>query len=235
MIKGKTILGVIPARGGSKRLPNKNIIGIANKPLLAWTIEAGTQSKFIDRLIVTSDNKDILKISSNHGAELIQRPNEISGDYSTTFDAIEHVIENINEDYDFICLLQPTSPLRTSKHIDEAIELLFEKKSDAVISVSEMNENPLWSNTLNDDLDMSDFLKDDVRNKRSQDLKKYYHINGAIYICNIKKFLAQKTFFIKSNIYAYIMKRERSIDIDDDFDFMIAECIMQRNSSLNVE
>ena len=130
MINGRTVLGLIPARGGSKRLPKKNIKMIANKPLLLWTLEAGKQSKFIDRLIVTSDDEQILKISAEHGAEIVQRPVELSEDHTSTFDAIKHTIEKIEEKYDFICLLQPTSPLRNSNHIDEALELLIEKKSE---------------------------------------------------------------------------------------------------------
>jgi len=235
MINGRTVLGLIPARGGSKRLPKKNIKMIANKPLLLWTLEAGKQSKFIDRLIVTSDDEQILKISAEHGAEIVQRPVELSEDHTSTFDAIKHTIEKIEEKYDFICLLQPTSPLRHSNHIDEALELLIEKKSDAIISVSEMNENPHWSNTLNEDNDMSKFLKPEIKNKRSQDLKTFYHINGAIYICKTDMLLAQKTFFIKSNIYAYIMDRESSIDIDNEFDFLLADLILKNKNKMQYD
>ena len=128
------------------------------------TLEAGKQSKFIDRLIVTSDDEQILKISTEHGAEIVRRPSELSKDRTSTYDAIKHTIEKMKEDYDYICLLQPTSPLRHSGHIDEALEQLIEKKSDAIISVSEMNENPHWSNTLNEDNDMSKFFK--TRNKK---------------------------------------------------------------------
>ncbi len=231
MINGKTILGIIPARGGSKRLPKKNIKMIANKPLLLWTLEAGKQSKFIDRLIVTSDDEQILKISTENGADIVRRPSELSEDRTSTYDAIKHTIEKMKEDYDYICLLQPTSPLRHSGHIDEALEQLIEKKSDAIISVSEMNENPHWSNTLNEDNDMSKFLKPEIKNKRSQDLKKYYHVNGAIYICRTDMLLAQKTFFIKSNIYAYIMNKECSIDIDDEFDFLLADLLLKNKNN----
>jgi CMP-N,N'-diacetyllegionaminic acid synthase len=231
MINGKTILGIIPARGGSKRLLKKNIKMIANKPLLQWTLEAGKQSKFIDRLIVTSDDEDILKISTEQGADIVRRPVELSEDHTSTYDAIKHTIEKIEKNYDLICLLQPTSPLRHSDHIDEALELLIEKKSDAIISVSEVNESPHWSNTLNEEHDMSKFLKSEIKNKRSQDLKTFYHINGAIYICKTDKLLTQKTFFIKSNIYAYIMDRGSSIDIDDEFDFLLADLLLKNKNN----
>jgi len=123
-------------------------------------------------------------------------------------------------------LLQPTSPLRNEKHIDEAIELLEKKKADAVISVCETDHSPLWSNTLPEDLNMSNFLRDEIKNKRSQDLPKFYRLNGAIYICKTDKFLEEKTFFIKNNIYAYIMDRKSSIDIDDEIDFKLAKVLI---------
>ena len=194
MYKGKTFLAVIPARGGSKRLPRKNVLDLNGKPLIAYSIEAGLKSKYIDKVIVTSDDDEILTISERYGADTIKRPDELASDTATTFDAIKHAMENC-ERYDYIILLQPTSPLRNEKHIDEAIELLESKNADAVVSVCEMDHSPLWSNTLNDSLSMSDFLKDEVVNKRSQDLEKYYRLNGAIYICNIKKFLKEESFF----------------------------------------
>ena len=194
MYKNKTFLAIIPARGGSKRLPRKNVLDLNGKPLIAYSIEAGLKSKYIDKVIVTSDDDEILTISERYGADTIKRPDELASDTATTFDAIKHAMENC-ERYDYIILLQPTSPLRNEKHIDEAIELLESKNADAVVSVCEMDHSPLWSNTLNDSLSMSDFLKDEVVNKRSQDLEKYYRLNGAIYICNIKKFLKEESFF----------------------------------------
>ena len=107
-----------------------------------------------------------------------------------------------------------------------AIKLLQDKNADAVISVSETDHNPLWSNTLDDSLSMKNFLKDEVLNKRSQDLKKYYRLNGGIYICETNKLLAQKSFFLKENIYAYKMDKQSSIDVDDEADFKIAETFM---------
>ena len=112
-------------------------------------------------------------------------------------DAILHALEQVSKEYDYAVLLQPTSPLRTSKHIDEAIMLLNNKNADAIISVSEMNHSPLWANQLADSLSMENFLDEKILNKRSQDLSTFYRLNGAIYICNIKKLLKEKTFFIK--------------------------------------
>lgn len=124
----KLFLSIIPARGGSKRLPRKNILKILDKPLIAYSIEAGLNSKYIDKLIVSSDDDEILSISKDYGAEIIKRPANLAEDTTTTFDTLKHVVENISEEYEYIVLLQATSPLRKSSHIDEAIKLLEEKK-----------------------------------------------------------------------------------------------------------
>ncbi|SFV70617.1 N-Acetylneuraminate cytidylyltransferase [hydrothermal vent metagenome] len=221
MYKNRTFLAIIPARGGSKRLPRKNILDLNGKPLIAHTIKAGLKSKYIDKVIVSSDDDEILEKSQKYGALTLKRPDKLANDTATTFDTIAHTIENTNR-YDYIVLLQPTSPLRDEKHIDEAIELLETKGADAVVSVCEIEHNPLWSNTLDDTLSMRGFLRDEVLNRRSQDLDKFYRLNGAIYICKTNKLLEEKSFFLKNNIFASIMSRECSIDIDEKIDFDIA-------------
>lgn len=222
MYRNKTFLAIIPARGGSKRLPHKNVLDLGGKPLIAWSVEAGLQSKYIDKVIVTSDDEDILSISKKFGAQTIKRPDEFAGDTATTFDAIKHTIDNI-EKYDYVVLLQPTSPLRDSQHIDEAIEFLHLKNADAIVSVCEMEHSPLWSNTLDDSFSMEGFLKDEVLNKRSQDLEKYYRLNGSIYICKTDKLLEEKSLMLKKNIFAYVMDKESSVDIDEEEDFILAQ------------
>lgn len=225
MYKNKTFLAIIPARGGSKRLPRKNVLDLCGKPLISWSIEAGLKSKYIDKVIVTSDDDEILSISKEYGAEIIRRPDELSSDTATTFDAIKHTIDNMKK-YDYIILLQATSPLRDEKHIDESIELLETKNADAVLSVCEMDHSPLWSNTLPQDGNMNNFLRDEILNKRSQDLEKHYRLNGAIYICKTEKLLENKGFLLKDNIFAYMMDRKNSIDIDEELDFNVAKVIM---------
>ena len=219
-------LAIIPARGGSKRLPRKNILDLCGKPLISWSIEAALKRKYISKVVVSSDDEEILNISSNFGADIIKRPYELANDTATTFDAIKHTINNL-EKYDYIVLLQPTSPLRNEKHIDEAIELLEEKQADAIVSVCEMDHSPLWSNTLPKDGNMRGFLREEILNKRSQDLEKYYRLNGAIYICKTDKLLENKSFFLKDNIFAYIMDRKSSIDIDEEIDFLFAERVIE--------
>ena len=225
MYKNKTFLAIIPARGGSKRLPRKNVLDLNGKPLIGWSIEAALKSEYIDKVVVTSDDDEILAISKKYGADTINRPDELASDTATTFDAIKHTVDNY-ETYDYVVLLQATSPLRDEKHIDEAIELLEAKNADAVVSVCEMDHSPLWSNTLDETLSMKGFLKDEVLNKRSQDLEKYYRLNGAIYICKTDKLLEEKSFFLKDNIFAYAMDRKSSIDIDEEIDFKIAQVLL---------
>ena len=225
MLQGKSFLAIIPARGGSKRLPRKNVLNLNGKPLIVHSIEAGLGSSYIDKVIVSSDDIEILEIAKKFGASNIKRPDVLASDTATTFDTMKHTIEQ-TEPYDYVVLLQPTSPLRTSKHINEAIELLEAKNADAVVSVCEVEHSPLWSNTLDGSMSMQGFLKDEVLNKRSQDLEIYYRLNGAIYICKTEKLLEEKSFFLKENIYAYVMSRESSVDIDEEIDFKLAKIII---------
>jgi CMP-N,N'-diacetyllegionaminic acid synthase len=224
MYKNKKFLAIIPARGGSKRLPRKNILNLNGKPLIRWSIEAGLKSKYIDNVVVTSDSTEILDVSKSAGAEVIDRPVELASDTSTTFDVIKHVVGGTGG-FDYIVLLQPTSPLRTAQHIDEAIEILFERSADAVVSVCEVDHSPLWSNTLPNNDNMSNFIRDDVLNKRSQDLEVYYRLNGAIYICDVNRLLQEERFLLKENIFAYKMDKSVSIDIDEEIDLKIAQAL----------
>jgi len=227
MLKNKTFLAIIPARGGSKRLPRKNILNLCGKPLISWSIEAGLKSKYIDKVVVSSDDIEILNISNEFKVQVIKRPNELASDTSTSFDVVQHAIDNL-ESYEYILLLQPTSPLRNENHIDKAIEILEEKNADAVISVCEMNHNPLWSNTLDDSLSMEGFIGNNLLNNSSQDLKKYYRLNGAIYLCKTDKLLKEKSFFLKKNIFAYVMNSNNSIDIDRKEDFELASLYLSQ-------
>lgn len=229
MLKNKTFLAIIPARGGSKRLPRKNILELAGKPLIAWSIEASLQSKYIDNTIVTSDDDEILSISKKFGSNILKRPEKLANDLTNTFDAIKHVIDNTAL-YDYIILLQPTSPLRTTKHIDDAIELLIEKNAKAIVSVCEMDHSPLWSNTLSNNHSMENFLDNKIINSRSQDLKPYFRINGAIYLVETSALVQEKKFLLDKNIFAYIMDQRSSIDIDTKLDFTVAKCLYETSN-----
>ncbi|MEA2050829.1 MAG: type II toxin-antitoxin system PemK/MazF family toxin [Campylobacterota bacterium] len=230
-VKTPSILAIIPARGGSKRLPRKNILNLAGKPLIAYSIEASLNSRYIKKTIVSSDDDEILNIAKDYSSEIIKRPAHLATDTSTSFDSIEHTILNQDESFDYIILLQPTSPLRTSKHIDEAIELLIEKNADAVISTCEVDHPVKWNMSIDDTLDISSAIFS-INTNRSQDQTKHYRLNGAIYIARTKKLLEEKTFFLTKNIYSYIMDKKDSVDIDDEYDFLIAEAFIKINHNL---
>lgn len=229
MINNKRVLAVIPARGGSKRLPRKNILPLGGKPLIAWTIEAAKNSQYIDEFIVSTDDDEISRISMEYGSKVLVRSKELSTDTATSIDVVLHAVNSMREQYDYVILLQPTSPLRDSKDIDGAIEFLFKKDARAVISVCETDHPPLWSNTLPENGNMDDFIREEVKGKRSQDLPTYYRLNGAIYIVETKYMEKEKTFFLKRKTHAYIMEKEKSIDIDNQVDFEIASFCMARN------
>ena len=230
MFEGKKFLAIIPARGGSKRLPRKNILPLAGKPLIGWSIEAAQKSKYIDSIVVSSDDDEILQIAQKYHVGAYKRGEHLATDTATTVDVLLDVLEHTEKSYDYIMLLQPTSPLRNENHIDESIELLMKKNADAVISVCEMEHSPLWSNTLPDSLDMSNFIRYNIKDKRSQDLEKYYRLNGAIYLCKIDSFLKERNLFLDQNLFAYKMERDVSIDIDELLDFEIADLLLKKRS-----
>ncbi|QOP42606.1 acylneuraminate cytidylyltransferase family protein [Sulfurimonas sediminis] len=228
MLQDKTFLAIIPARGGSKRLPRKNVLNLAGKPLISWSIEAAKQSKYIDEIVVSSDDDEILGIAHSLNVTVLKRPATLSTDTATTFEVIQHLIKNFEKQYTHLILLQPTSPLRDSEDIDKAIELLDKKNADAVVSVCEMEHSPLWSNTLPKNKSMTTFLNKEILNKRSQDLETYYRLNGAIYVISVTKLLEKKSFFLEESIYAYVMDQKKSIDIDTKLDFEIASYLLSR-------
>ena len=226
MLDGKTFLAVIPARKGSKRLPRKNILPLNGKPLICYTIEAALQSRYIDHTVVSSDDEEVLGLSREYdGVQALKRSVELATDTASSVDVILDTVQQV-QGYDYIVLLQPTSPLRGKNEIDEAIELLMQKDADGIISVTQMEHSPLWSNTLPPDGNMGKFLPDAVIGKRSQDLPVYYRLNGAIYVCDTNRFVQEKSFFLKSNIFAFIMDKMKSVDIDEEIDLLLAETIL---------
>ena len=230
MYNGKRILGLIPARGGSKGVPGKNIKLLAGKPLIAWTIKQAKSSKYIDEVIVSTDDEEIRDISRKCGAEVpFLRPKELAQDNSKIVDVILHLVEwfdTNNEKFDMIAMLQPTSPLRSPRDINTAVELLFTKNAQAIISMCEVEHNPLWVNTLPGNRCLKDFLKEEAVNKNRQELRTFYWPNGAIYLFYCDYIRRQRSFW-GNETYAYIMPRERSIDIDDEIDFEFAELLLK--------
>jgi len=234
MYSSKTFLAIIPARGGSKRLPNKNILDLAGKPLISWSIDAAIKSKYIDKTIVTTDSDEIIEVALKHGAEVpFKRPNHLSSDTAIKEDVIKHTIDYYQnkkqEKFDYLIYLQPTSPLRNERHIDEAIEYMFEKRANAIVSVCKLEHPVQWSGLLPEDRDMSNFINSLDIKTRSQDFPTYYRLNGAIFISDTDKFMKSGSVFLKENIFAYVMPQNVSIDIDTETDFMFAKIILEHD------
>lgn len=229
MFREQRILALIPARGGSKGLPGKNIRDLHGKPLIAWSIEAAKQSNYIDRIIVSTDSMDIATIATKYGAEVpFMRPAELATDNSSGMDVCLHALQwfsDKNDNYDLLLILQPTSPLRTISDIDAAIETIGEKQAKAVVSVCETDHHPWWSNELPQDGNMEGFLRPEVLNKNRQELPTYYRLNGAIYLIDTKVLKKTRSFY-GPETFAYVMPTERSIDIDTLLDFLVAEAYL---------
>jgi len=210
------ILSIIPARGGSKGLPRKNIIDLNGKPLIAWTIEASLKSKYITDTYVSSDDDEILEISQRYGAYIIKRPKKLATDTSSSESVVKHVIKELkkqNKEYDYIILLQPTSPLRNAKDIDKAFKILFEKKATALISVKEY-DNKILKAFIDNKYGFIEGIKNNTYPfTRRQDLPKVYMSNGAIYIIKTEEFMKNKSFWTDRAI-KFVMDENKSIDVD---------------------
>lgn len=221
-------IAVIAARSGSKGLPDKNIRELCGKPLLAYSIECALQSGQFDKVFVSTDSGKYAEIAEKFGADAsFLRTEATSGDAAGSWDVVKEVIyrfEQMGEFFDRIMLLQPTSPLRNITDIRNSFALMEEKGANSVVAVCEMEHSPLWSNTLGEDLCMDNFRRENYCEVRRQDLPKYYRINGAIYLVNREEL--EQPEMLRHKCYAYIMPPERSIDIDTELDFKIAECYM---------
>lgn len=224
------ILAIIPARGGSKRVKRKNIRKINNKPLIAYTIEAAQKSKYISRIVVSTDDVEIAKVSENCGIEVpFIRPSEFSTDQAKSIDLVLHSLDECrriySEEYDFIVLLQPTSPFRTSLHIEEAIEMLINSPdADSLISVNESGHfHPEYLYFSNDEILFNPFIEN-REIKSYQEMKKSYIRNGAIYIVKRTYFEKNKSLISKNNL-AIKLDELSSINIDTETDLQFANYI----------
>lgn len=222
------ILAIIPARGGSKGVKDKNIRILNDKPLIAWTIEAANKSKYIDRVVVTTDDDRIAKVAQEYGADVpFKRPAELAADDSPSIDPILHAVdylmlhESFNSEY--IILLQCTSPLRNEDHIDRAIETLFKKDVDSVASVTKLEHPPYWNRIIDENGYLQNFIEYDSDQKvRRQDFEDVYRLNGAIYIAKTDLIMSERSLLV-GDVSPFIMEHKDSIDIDNDFDFQLAE------------
>ena len=217
------MIAIIPARGGSKGLPGKNVLPLCGKPMIAYTIEAAKQSKYIDRVIVSTDDQNIADIALEYGAEVpFLRPEFLASDTAQAIDNYIYTIERLSKDWEVsieeFVVLQPTSPLRIAEDIDGAIEMFLEKKADSVISYTREAHPVSWHKYLDENNLFIDIFDTTIANR--QDLRTSYYPNGAVYVFRFSMIQERKYYTNKS--YGYVMPRNRSVDIDykDDFDYV---------------
>lgn len=227
-MKKEKILALIPARGGSKGIPGKNTRELAGKPLIAYTIEAARSCACLDDVLVSTDSEEIAGVAEKFGAWVpFLRPEELAGDRSKTIDAVIYTLERLakeGKEYDYVVLLQPTSPLRTSEDVEGAVRLALETGKD-VVAVSEVADSPILVRTCDNAGNLTPLLPGGSTIRR-QDMPDYYRVNGSIYVNRVRSLTGDSS--LNDNPVGYIMPRERSVDIDESVDFAVAEYFLGR-------
>lgn len=212
------VLALITARGGSKGLPRKNVLLAAGEPLVVWTVKAANSAKCVDRVVLSSEDDEIMAVAKAAGCEVpFRRPANLSSDNATSIDVVLHALEQL-PGYEYVVLLQPTSPLRTAADIDSAFALMLETAAPSCVSICEADQTPYWMYSVDSDSKLQRLLAEMPEIKRRQDLPPTYIINGAIYIARIDWLIANKKF-IGFETVGYVMPKERSLDIDTIEDF----------------
>lgn len=237
MIKNKSVIAVIPARSGSKGLPGKNIRDLCGKPLIAWSIEKAKQSDAVDTVLVSTDSQEIAGIATKYGAAVpFIRPSELAYDESPTIDVLEHALDwyrdNRNIEFDIIVLLEPTSPLREDKDIENMLSILLENESeyDAIVSVGEVSEHPSIMKRLEGSR-MEPFCQELVQTTRRQDNIPAYFPYGVGYIVKTETLRKYRTIYPRRTM-AYKIQRYQNYEIDDLYDFICIEVIMKHQWGL---
>jgi len=238
VIAGKSILAVIPARGGSKGLPRKNILPLSGKPLIAWSIEAAKESQYIDKFIVSTDDKEIADVAKLYDCEIpFLRPDYLALDDTPSSDVIIHSIEYFakkNIHFDYFILLEPTSPLRNSQDIDRAMEILNanREKADSIVGVSKVEAaHPVFDVRINATGLIEPYKCKNFELFKRQDIEPLYFFEGTIYISDTKVFLKQKSFYHERSM-PYNVPRWKSLEIDNMLDLLIAETLIKNISIL---
>jgi CMP-N,N'-diacetyllegionaminic acid synthase len=223
-------LAIVPARSGSKGLKDKNTRLLCGKPLLAYSIEAALESMMFEEVMVSTDSIIYADIAVSYGAKVpFLRSLDESSDTASSWNVVKEVLsnyKNMGKVFNTVTLLQPTSPLRTAQDIKNSFKVMQKNNARAVVSVCEVDHSPLWCSVLPENDSMDHFFPKDVIFNNRQELDKYYRINGAVYLVKTDYFLNTKTIY-DNGCYAYRMDRKRSIDIDELYDFKLAECILK--------
>lgn len=232
MYKDQQILAIIPARGGSKGIPNKNIIDLCGKPLIAYSILAAKASRYIDDIVVSTDSQEIEAVALEYGAAVpFLRPAELASDTAKTIDCMIYTIQKLAEQgkhYSYVVLLQPTQPIRKDGAIDQAISTLLESSEDSLVSVTRVSEHPILMRTITKEGTLKSLLPISSTVRR-QDFPDVYRVNGSIYINRIDDSFNSSTS-LNDNLLPFFMETEYSIDIDSYEDLKRAEIFIQNSS-----
>jgi len=223
------IVAIIPARGSSKTIPRKNIKLLNGKPLIYYTIEKAQRSKYVNRIAVSTEDEEIARIAQDCGVEVILRPLELAQDDTPSLPVFQQVIKHLEEVENFhpdiIVILQPTSPLRTAEDINGAIEKFLQSNCDSVVSVCEAEHPPHWMYTLEADR-LKPVIEGAERITQRQDAPGVYRLNGAVYVTR-RHIIMEQNRVLGEDTQAYVMPSERSIDIDTELDFRVAELLLR--------
>ena len=229
MLGDKSVLAVIAARGGSKGLPGKNLADAGGKPVIAWSIEGAKQSRYIDRLILSSDDSDIIDTAKSWGCEApFVRPKELARDAARIEDALIHALDSLDAQYNYLVLLQATSPLRAAEDIDLCLEMCRDTGAPACVSVTLPNKSPYWMYRVSSDGRMQRLLDDSFEQSRRQDLPAIYGLNGAVYVAEVPWFRKHRGF-VGPETRAHVMPPERSVDIDERRDLLLVRALLDEN------
>ena len=228
LFNGKKIIGLIIARGGSKGLPGKNLLPLGGQPLISWSVAAGKKSKYLDRLVLSSDDDQIIATANNCGCEVpFVRPTELATDDTSASAVVLHALGALKEQYDYLVLLQATSPFRTAKDIDTCIENCILRNAATLVTVCAVSKSPYWMYHVDQETHrISHFTEPLSDDGRRQNLPKVFGLNGAVYVVQVDQFKKSGTFREPRTI-AYEMPAERSVDIDRDIDYLLAEAIVK--------
>ena len=230
-------IAVIPARSGSKGLPDKNIREINGKPLLAYTVEAALDSGCFDVVHVSTDSEMYADIARTYGADVpFLRSAELASDTANTWDAVREVLKRYAEmgkTFETVMLMQPTTPLRTGEDVKAAYKLMNEKKAKSVIAVCEVDHSPLWCDMIPEDGNMKGFGRKDLAWVTRQELKPFYRVNGAIYLLSVSdNTITDDDDIYENDCYALFMDRNKSIDVDCEDDLDLVEFMLARRNRL---
>ena len=235
MFDGKTFLSIIPARAGSKGLKQKNLKELCGKPLVCWSIDAGLKSKYIDEVMVSTDDLQIAEVAKTYGAKVpFIRPKFLSKDTTPTFDVIEHAVQyyksELKKEFDYIVLLEPTSPLREIEDIDNSIKKLINSNAQSIVGISKTeSQNPSFLVLKNAESYISGYEHPNIEVVRRQNIKSVFFLEGSIYISKTSILLNRKTFYHEKTL-GYEIHKFKSFEIDDIYDFVIIEALMKYKS-----